>query len=405
MQKVKNYYHLLVAILANAMFFYPSRKLIVIGVTGTDGKTTTTSLIYHILNSNGFKVSMISSVGAIIGEKTYDVGFHVTNPSSLPLQRFIKKAASLGTQKEPNYLVLETTSHGLDQYRTFGVKFAIGVITNITHEHLDYHKTYEKYLQAKAKLPYSSGVAVLNAEDLSYPILLEYLQKRHYKGSIVTYGLKKGDINSLNFTFKSNLIGDFNIYNSLAAICVCKTLNLSDEQIKKGLATFSPPKGREEVIYDKDFSVMIDFAHTSNSILVLLQTLRPKVKGRIIHVFGSAGERDRQKRKVMGENSSKFADIIVLTAEDPRSEDVNRIIEDIASGIPKNSKAQVIKLPNREEAIKEAILMAKKGDMVVLTGKAHEKSMNLGHGEEPWDEFAKAYNVLKIKDPKFTPKQ
>ena len=155
-QKIKNVYHLGIAFIANIWFRFPSRKIVVIGVTGTDGKTTTTSLIYHILHYAGYNASMVSSVGAIIGGKNYDTGFHVTTPSPFAIQRFIKKAVEVGSK----YLVLETTSHALDQFRVFGVKFDVGVLTNVTHEHLDYHKTYQNYVKAKAKLLNMSRVAI-----------------------------------------------------------------------------------------------------------------------------------------------------------------------------------------------------------------------------------------------------
>lgn len=420
-QNIKNIYHLLIAALANFVYNFPSKKLIVIGVTGTDGKTTTTSLIYHIFNQAGYDASMISSVGATIGGKEYDVGFHVTTPSSFSLQQFIKKAATTMT-KDKKYLVLETTSHALDQHRVFGVKFKIGVLTNVTHEHLDYHKTYEKYVEAKTKLLKSAEIAIVNRDDESYELIKskinpsaslrfhsgQALRARNQKSKIITFGLsKEADINPHNFTFESNLIGEFNTYNTLAAVCACKALGIKDSVIKKAIKSFKPPIGREDIVYKNSFSVMIDFAHTPNAFDVILSAVRPMVKGRIIHVFGSAGKRDRTKRPIMGKISSKYSDVIILTAEDPRTELVENIDRDIEKGFNENHKLFdyktykntflkniYFKIDNREKAIQFAINIAKKGDFVITTGKSHEKSMNYGKGEEPWDEYKTVFKAL-----------
>lgn len=428
-QKIKNIYHLIVAFLANVWYAFPSRKLIVVGVTGTDGKTTTVSLIYHILKEAGYPVSMITSVGVLILGREYNMGFHVTTPSPFALQRFLKKAAG--------YLVLEVTSHSLDQNRVWGTKFDIGVLTNITHEHLDYHKTYEEYVRAKAKLLEMSKIAIVNRDDRSYryinskfkiPVKYEarpWRQSSKLQSKIkkfIAYGMSKGaDITPYKFPFESNLVGEFNKYNILAAIAVCQELGVLSGPIRRAIATFRAPAGRQELVHEGEFKVVIDFAHTPNSFENVLSTLRPEVRGRIIHVFGSAGERDRLKRPIMGRVSSKYSDIIVLTAEDPRSESVDRIIEQIESGIQssefrvqnlrKNEKRSLLvtlgarmgngkylfKIPDREQAIEFAIRIAKIGDLVLLTGKSHEKSMNLGRGEEAWDEFGVAREAIEIK--------
>lgn len=389
-QNIKNIYHLGIAVLANIFYGFPSRKIRVIGVTGTDGKTTSTSLIYHILNTGGHDASMVTSVGAVIGGKNYDVGFHVTTPSPFGVQKFIKKAVNSGSK----FLVLETTSHALDQFRVFGIKFALGVLTNVTHEHLDYHKTYENYVVTKAKLLKMSKIAVVNKDDESYRMIKD-------KGLIAkTYGMgKDADINPKKFPFETKMIGEFNVYNSLAAIAVCKALGISDEEIRKGLKSFNPPIGREDVVYKKDFIVMIDFAHTPNAFDQVLRSIRPEVSGRLIHVFGSAGLRDNTKRPLMGKISSQYADIIVLTSEDPRSEKVEKINMEIKSGI-KNWKTRVedgslLEIPDREKAIEFAIKMARKGDFVITTGKSHEKSMNYGQGEVLWDEYKVVNDALK----------
>lgn len=392
-QRIKNIYHLGMAILANIRYNFPSKKLIIVGVTGTDGKTTTVSLVYHILKEAGLNSSMISTVGAIINNKSYDVGFHVTTPSPFALQSFLNKA--LTKEKEKLYMVLETTSHSLDQHRTFGVNYDIGILTNVTHEHLDYHKTYENYVKAKTKLLQRSKVAVVNIDHKeSYEIIKRLL--KNYPGKIITYGKNKtADVNPIKFPFKTTMIGDFSIYNCLAAIAAAKELGIKDTIIKKAVLKFKPPIGREQVVYNNKFSVMIDFAHTPNAFENILSAVRPQVKGRLIHVFGSAGLRDKTKRPIMGRTSSKYSDIIVLTSEDPRTEQISEINNKIKSGI-KNKKIKILEITDRREAIKQAIKIAQKDDLVLVTGKSHEKSMNYGHGEVPWDEFETVKEALKF---------
>ncbi len=397
-QEIKNIYHLIVAFVANVWYGFPSKKLIVIGVTGTDGKTTTVNLIYHILKNVGHEASMISSVGAVINGRKYDVGFHVTTPSSWEVQKFLAKAKG--------FLVLEVTSHALDQYRVWGIDFAVGVLTNVTHEHLDYHKTYENYVLTKARLLQNARVGIVNKDDESY----EYISKLKTQKSkiqlkskkFITYGMSKdADINPQKFLFKTKLIGEFNRYNILATIAACKELGVSDKDIRRGIENFKLPIGRAEIVHENEFTVMIDFAHTPNAIEQILRSVRKEVKGRIIHVFGSAGKRDYQKRPKMGEVSARYADVVVLTAEDPRGEPVEKIISEIESGIKNNElwkkKKNLLKIPNRQEAINTAVKMAKKGDLVLLTGKSHERSMNYGRGEEPWSEHEAVENALRLR--------
>ncbi len=392
-RKLKNFYHRIAAVLMNILFLFPGRKLKVIGVTGTDGKTTTVNLIYHILKENGYSASMLTSIGAFVGKKEYETGFHVTTPSSFSLQRILRKAVK--TKSE--YFVLEVTSHALDQYRTGGVPFKIGVLTNITSEHLDYHKTFDNYLRTKEKLLKKAEMVIVNRDDSSYTMLSESKNETANRNWI-TYGFSESaDINLKNFPFESRvLIGDFNKYNGLAAVAVAKTLGISEAGIRNAIKTFKLPLGRLDFVYDEDFAVVIDFAHTPNAFEQLLSSLRQETTGRIIHVFGSAGERDHAKRPFMGEISSKHADILLITAEDPRSEDVNKIIDEIASGV-KRKDAKVFKLPNRKNAIEAAIEMAGKGDLVVITGKSHEKSMTYGNKDLPWDEYKVVEDAIKTR--------
>jgi UDP-N-acetylmuramoyl-L-alanyl-D-glutamate--2,6-diaminopimelate ligase len=342
-QKLKNYYHLFIAVIANIYYGFPSRKLTVIGVTGTDGKTTTSSLIYHILNQSGKKVALISTVGAFISGKQYDLPFHVTTPSAIGLQKYIKQVVDDGA----TYLVLEISSHGLDQFRDWGIHYKVGVLTNLTHEHLDYHKTIQNYGKAKAKLFKKSEFSVINTDpdhNMHYKAVLQRISNRN----LITFSLHGNTAYSLkNINFKTNLIGDFNKKNILAAIAVADILGLEPEKTKEAIQTFITPVGRQAVVYKGKFKVIIDFAHTPNALSVFLEAINHErianksfKKGRLIHVFGCAGKRDTSKRPLMGEASAKFADTIILTSEDPRGEDIFQINKQIEKGINKIFKAQ-----------------------------------------------------------------
>lgn len=403
MQSIKNIYHLFQAIIANIYYGFPSRKIKVIGVTGTDGKTTTTNLIYHILKSSGKKTSMISTVYAVIGEEVFDTGLHTTSPSSFTIQRLLRKAVD---QKD-EFFVLETTSHGLDQNRDFGVIYQSGVITNITHEHLDYHKTYDSYLKTKLQLLNRSTVQILNKDDSSYGRLSSLLKKNRP----VSYGVENRADVVWDRNIKTKLLGSFNRENILAAYTVCLNLGLSRRDIIKAVETFTPPQGRLELVHDNTFKVVIDFAHTPNAIDKALSCARSEIigiKGRLIHVFGSAGLRDVTKRPLMGEASGKYADIVILTEEDYRTEDPEKIAGQIASGLEKNgfSKAnniskyrnkQYMVIIDRRLAIKKAIDLAEKNDVIIITGKAHEKSLCRGQIEYPWDEKETVNSLIESR--------
>jgi len=385
-QKLKNIYHLIRALSANIYFGFPSKKIKIIGITGTDGKTTTTHLIYHILKTARLKVSMISTIYAKITGKEFNTGFHVTTPDAFIIPKYLKMAVD----NKEEYFVLETTSHRLDQNQLFGINFEIGVLTNVTHEHLDYHQTYEKYLKAKAKLLLSSKIAIINRDDQSFKKIKEILIDK----KVYTYGLS--DCNVLK-DLKEH-IAEFNKYNYLAAYTVCKILNIPEDQISNAINTFKLPPGRLELAYDKDFKVIIDFAHTPNAIENALREIRKlylRNGGRLIHVFGSAGLRDVTKRPLMGEASSKYADFSIITEEDYRTEDPDKICQQIVSGM-KNQRYKII--IDRKEAIKQAVAMAKKNDVIVTTGKGHEQSLCRGKNEYPWDEKKAILAALKLYD-------
>lgn len=389
-QDLKNIYHLLQAVVANLYFGFPARNITVIGVTGTDGKTTTTHAIYHILTAAGKKAALISSVEAIIDGKTFDTGFHVSTPSTFPLQRYIKKVVA----SDAKYLVLEVTSHALDQYRIWGIPFRIGVLTNITSEHLDYHKTYEKYLLAKCRLLQNAEIAIINKDDVSFMKVEKILSVK--KKKIITYSLhQEADVSGSNVQFQLPMPGDFNKANFLAAIAAARALGIPETISITAAKTFHLPRGRMDVVYEKDYTIIIDFAHTPNGIAQSLGAIREQYgkKSNIIHIFGSAGKRDKRKRPAMGKHAAEFANTIILTSEDPRDEDPQAINKDIASGIDR-AGVKVEEIIDRQEAIRFAIASAKKGDVIVITGKGHEESMNFGHGEEPWSDYSAVEKAL-----------
>ncbi len=376
---VNYFFHLPLAFLAVIFHGYPGRKIKIIGVTGTDGKTTTATLIYEILKTAKKRVALISTVCAKIGSKNIDTGFHVTTPNPWQLQKLLK----LAVKEKIEYLVLEATSQGLAQFRLFGCNFKVGVITNLTHEHLDYHQTMEAYLKAKAKLFKNTELNILNREDQSYKFLFNLIKKKTNR-KIITYGLKEGDFTPKKFTFRTKLAGKFNLYNCLAAVAVAKSLGIANFRINKTLAHFKGVKGRMEVVCNQPYKIIVDFAHTPNALQQALKTLKEMPHRQLIAVFGAAGLRDRTKRPTMGKIAGLFADKIILTAEDPRTESVNKIIEEIAAGCPDKSK--IIKEPDRKKAINRAILLAKPGDIIGIFGKGHEQSMCFGNREYPWSD-------------------
>lgn len=374
---INNFYHLPKAVLANIIYGFPTKKLKVIGVTGTDGKTTTTNMIYQILRMAGKKTSMVSTINAVIGGKVYDTGFHVTSPDPFMVQKFIKQAACNGDE----YMVLEVTSHALDQYRFWGVKFDVGVITNVTHEHLDYHKTYQNYLNTKLKLIKHADNAIINSNlNINVP---------HKK--IITFGFNSGDLNQKSVKLSLKIPGEYNIENALAALGVSFVLGIDKKIAQKALENFSGITGRmEKVENNKGIKIIVDFAHTPNALEQALKTLRKQTKGKLIAVFGSAGKRDIEKRGLMGQIAGRLADFAVVTAEDPRGE-LEVINRQIIKGAIKSGKVldkNIFIVEDRAEAIGFAThKLAKKGDIVGIFGKGHELSMNMdGKKEIPWSD-------------------
>lgn len=409
LKRIRQFFSAACAVL---FYGYPARKLKVIGVTGTDGKTTTVNLIYQILKAAGKKVSVISTVGAVIGQRKIETGLHTTTPDPFLLQRFLREAVERGSK----YMVLEVSSHGLDQYRVLGCNFYIGVLTNITHEHLDYHKTFKNYLEAKAKLFKSSKIAVLNRNDTSFDKLVRIIKFSKGNIRILEYPNSRL-LPKLRKAILERFTEPYNFLNSEAAIKVAQELGISEVDIVKGIKAFPGVPGRmEEITNKRGFRVIVDFAHTPNGLEKVLKVLKnqKRKQGNLISVFGCAGERDIEKRPMMGKISSGLADISVFTAEDPRHEDVNKIIDEIVVGagrsnveeislqnfdksIHRSGKHLFVRVPDRKEAIALAVQkLAKKGDIVVICGKGPEKSLAIGDKEYPWSDKKIAANFLKM---------
>ncbi len=404
--------HLPKAILANIIYQFPSHKLKIIGITGTNGKTTTATMLYHILHNAGYKVALISTVSAKIGDKDIDTGFHVTSPDHFPMQKLLKQIVD----QQFEYVVLEVTSHGLVQYRFWGVQFFVGVMTNVTEDHLLYHKTMDNYVKAKAKLFNNVKLSVLNVDDNYF----KYIENM-ITGKLITYGNQKGDWNLNNFKFKLDLIGEFNRLNALAASIVANYIGVKKLNIKKYLAQFKGVRGRMQIMFNQKFKVVVDFAHTPDALGKALLALKRDLavkrikQGRLISIFGCAGERDINRRK-MGKVSAQLADITIITAEDPRTEGVNKISNEIANWAEKGGAKEVIKskfnksnienqhiyikIPDRQMAIDWAISIAQTGDIIGIFGKGHERSMCFNTTEFPWTDQDAVIKSLKKEHAK-----
>lgn len=412
---------------ASLFYNHPSRKMTVIGVTGTDGKTSTSNIIYDILRANGYNTGMISTVSAKINDQEIDTGFHVTTSDADDLQFILDKMVKAGV----THCVLETTSHALSQYRVEAVDFDAAVVTNITSDHLDYHKTRERYREAKGHLfekvanreansVDKKGVFVLNNDDdFSFHYLKSlakidtevYTYSQYKNEALVTASSIKNTPSGLAFSIRLpdngafdisvKLTGLFNVSNILAAISTLFSMDLTKDQIKKGLTSVKPVPGRMEIIdHGQPFMTVVDFAHTPNSMKNALNSLREVTCNRLITVFGCAGNRDKVKRPLMGDISTSISDVVIITAEDPRTENIDDITREIKSGIV-NSACPVYYKKDRGDAIAFAVEMAEEGDTVVVLGKGHEQSMCFGTKEFPWDDREAVRNALKNNIKKF----
>jgi len=399
--------------LAGAFHDWPGRKLTVIGVTGTDGKTTTTNLLHKILLQANIRAGMISTVNAVIGKEVLDTGFHVTTPDAHDVQRYLAKMVDAGL----THVVLETTSHGWSQYRVDACEFDIGVVTNITHEHMNEHGSYENYRAAKARL-FSSlettqekpqgnpRLGIINRDDVkSFDFLNDFI-----KVNKLNYGLRAdADVHAVDISYSpsgihftaqskdfqvevtSKLVGAFNISNCLAALTTAVYgLGIEPEVAAGGIASLEGIPGRmERIDMGQNFTAIVDFAHTPNALKSALEAARTMTKGRVICAFGSAGLRDKEKRRMMAETSAELADLTVLTAEDPRTESLEGILEEMAAGAMSKGGSEgetFWRVADRGEAIRFALKLASHGDIVMSCGKGHEQSMCFGAKEFLWDD-------------------
>jgi UDP-N-acetylmuramoyl-L-alanyl-D-glutamate--2,6-diaminopimelate ligase len=387
-----------------------------IGITGTDGKTTSCTMVYHILKDSGFNPALISTVSAKIRDKEISTGFHTTTPTSQELFNLFNQALDA----ECTHIIVEVTSHGLEQGRVAGIKFDTIGYTNITNEHLNYHKTHEKYLEAKSLLikehSKPDSVIVLNMDDDSYDFL-----NRISLGRSMKYGIenKKADIYATNiddsdglgfnlytkidsFNVHIPIYGKYNISNFLLACGVCINEGVEMKDIIKSIRSFKGVRGRMELIQQKPFKVFVDFAHTPNATLKALETVNAITQGRVIHVFGCAGLRDNTKRYEMGRISNQLADVTILTAEDPRTESLKEINDEIERGWRDGGKeGELIRfdcddknVEVRRDAIKKAIELSKDADTVIITGKAHEQSLCFGDVEYNWNDIDEIRRLL-----------
>lgn len=393
---------------------FPARSLRVIGVTGTNGKTTTAFMIHKMLTDAGYKVALMTTVANGVGDDIRPQTVHMTTVSAPKLQRQLKEFKKAGV----DWVVLETTSHSLAQHRVFGIPYEIAVMTNITHEHLDYHKTFERYVSAKKMLfstaaKHKKGFGVINADDPSAVALVKTLPNS------TTYGIKKGDLvaNKVklsadksrykavvakdSYDITCRIPGEFNVYNSLATVAVGRHIGLTKQQIEQGIAALESVAGRMNVIDEgQEFKVIIDFAHTPDSFERLLSDIRSHTKGKLVVLFGSAGRRDEAKRSIQGEVAGRYADEVIVTEEDDRDVDGQKILEQIAQGAEQAGKVRdksLYLVPNRTEAINFAMTRARTAhDAVVLLGKGHEKTIERADGGHSWDEANTARRAIRL---------
>ncbi|NPV07501.1 MAG: UDP-N-acetylmuramoyl-L-alanyl-D-glutamate--2,6-diaminopimelate ligase [Anaerolineae bacterium] len=399
---------------------FPSRELRLAGVTGTDGKTTTTTLLHHILTQCGVPTGLISTVEAHLGQRVVDTGLHTSTPPPSQVQPLLREMVDAGCRAA----VLEATSEGLAQRRLEACEFDLAIITNITHDHLYFHRTLESYREAKALLfhylsagarkPGVTKTAVLNRDDSSYQYLRAIETDRH-----LSYGASRADTiieqardraGGLSLALSTPwgrteldvpLLGQYNAWNVAAALTAACAWGIPLQRAAHACSTFPGVPGRMQFIQEgQPFSVIVDFAHTANALEQALRAVRPITRGRLIVVFGCAGERDVLKRGPMATAAIRLADYAVFTAEDPRREDLDSILAQMesaalaAGGRPGVNYSLV---PDRGEAIGHAISEARPGDTVIICGKGHEQSMCFGCEERPWDDRTAARAALRAR--------
>ncbi|MBT4917179.1 UDP-N-acetylmuramoyl-L-alanyl-D-glutamate--2,6-diaminopimelate ligase [Candidatus Peregrinibacteria bacterium] len=410
------FYHNIKGFLAALFYMFPGNNIIVIGVTGTNGKTTTANFITNILTTAGHKVGMASTINFQVGDERWNNILKQTTVGPFMLQKLLKRMVGAGCK----YAVLEVTSHALDQARVAGINFDVAIMTNITEDHIEYHGSLNAYLDAKAKLfrKVSKGrrkfgvskVSILNADDKYYKYFDQFLADRK-----ITYGLKAATVyaekiekhpegSSFVLHVPNNAIpvdlklpGEFNVYNALAAAAATISLEVPIEVVKKGLEDSASVSGRlEHVDCGQKYSVIVDYAHATDALENLLQLYRKLTPGKLFSVFGATGGgRDKGKRPDMGKVANEYADYIILTDDDPYSEDEWGIIEHVAEGIPRREGESFWKIPSRREAIRLALTLAKEGDTVVVSGKGCEEVMKVNGKTIKWNDKEVIKELLK----------
>jgi len=393
---------------ADWWFGSPSERLEVIGVTGTDGKTTTCYLAVAALEAGGRRPGMIGTVAIRVGARLLPNEDRNTTPEAPELQALLAEMVEAGNDG----VVMEATSHGLAQSRTRNCRFRVGVVTNVTSEHLEFHRTLEAYRAAKAMLVEEAPLAILNADDPTFGYFRDRARDR-----VLTYGTdasaevratgirSRADGTTFTATTPSwsgevnlRFPGAFNVHNALAALAMAEAEGIDHAAAAAALGAVAGVPGRmERIDAGQPFGVVVDYAHTAESLEKVLRTLRPLTKGRLIVVFGSAGERDRVKRPVMGKVAAEFADLAIVADEDPRLEDPRAINKEIADGARSagaRDGESLWVIDDRREAVAHAIRLARAGDMILLAGKGHEGSIFYGTEKRPWDEREVARKAL-----------
>lgn len=388
------------ALSAAEFYGHPERKLKIIGLTGTNGKTTTTYLIRQILMLKGLRCDLIGTNQTIIGEDIQESSR--TTPESLDLFEIFFRMAQSGGE----YVVMEVSSHSLDLDRVCGIKFETAVLTNITQDHLDFHKTMDNYALAKAKLFEMSKSSAINKDSDYAEVCIDKAN-----GKVVTYSIKEeSDIKASNirmsergviFSISLNgeihemrlgIPGEFSVYNALAAISACLNIGMDISDIEKGLVLAKSVKGRIEVVHtNTPYTIIIDYAHTPDGMENIISAVRAFAKARVITVFGCGGNRDSSKRPKMGAIAEKLSDIAVVTSDNPRCEEPEAIIKDILKGMTKDNYTVVT---NRREAIKYAMEIAEKDDIIILAGKGHETYQEIDHIKHDFDERVVVKEIL-----------
>ena len=378
-----NWYHLGLAFLGALLYRFPSKKIKVIGVTGTNGKTTVVGFIAKILEEAGHKTASLSSIKFKIADKEKPNTLKMTMPGRFKLQRFLRQAVN----NKCEYLVLEVTSEGIKQYRHCFIGFHAAVFTNLTPEHIEAHKGFENYKKAKGKLfQATKGIHVVNIEDENSEYFLGFQANKKY-----TYGLERGDINDKDIQLNLRLLGTFNISNALAAICIGLSQGVKLEICKRVVESVEEVPGRMEKVVNQPFQVFVDYAFTPNALEKVYQTLKPQA-AKLICVLGACGGgRDKWKRPILGKIAAKYCNEIIITNEDPYDESPMEIINQVADGA--NNRAE--KIIDRREAIHEALKTARQKDVVVITGKGSEPWLVAKGKKIPWDDRKVVREELK----------